>query len=559
MTETLLQVEVGGNPIEFSVEPSQDKSKLTLKILKGDKVLFEEDCNNRFWTKTSFTEKAFKRLKEQNLFEKKILKEAKNQFFEQIRNLGERVAEAQENEPIAELLEKTSLTKIHPAIDFTENRCFLGLNLPFKVGSFEHKLFALITDEKEVIPLNEFNERGIHLANEPFLDDPQWLPVDVKRFINYKEEEVSFETIFRDLKRIYQQFMDFSNPKQYSFLPIFVIGTYFHRLFHAYPYVFLSGFKESGKSKCTRLTVLVSFNGEMSSNQSVSSLFRGIQSNRPTLGLDEAENLKGTHRGEEIRNILLGGYEKGNAVYRVEEQKIAGVKSFVRKRFENFCPKVIGNIRGLEPVLESRVVKITMVRTDKKQGDEEVLLNNPAFPPLRNKLYLLLMSNWTKVRESYATIEKVKGLSNRAWQIWKPIIAIASLINKEVYTEMQEFAIAQEKEKKQEDESESFEMIVLEKLLRLVDRPDWYPVKTIKDFIIDEEELESKYVTGRRVGGVLSKFNFKNRRKFVGRRQYFLTPEEVLETAQKYMRKEEIERLTGKKGEPAPTKVHEYV
>jgi hypothetical protein len=88
------------------------------------------------------------------------------------------------------------------------------------------------------------------------------------------------------------------------------------------------------------------------------SQFRIIEAFRPTLFMDETEDLK--EKGfSDKRALLLGGYEAGSSVLRTEKEK----DRYKVKRLGNYGPRAFASIAGLEDTLASRTVQITMQRS----------------------------------------------------------------------------------------------------------------------------------------------------------------------------------------------------
>jgi len=136
-------------------------------------------------------------------------------------------------------------------------------------------------------------------------------------------------------------------------------------LFETYPYLALEGTKNTGKSKTARITTRLSFNGILSVNASEATLYRDIEALKPTLAIDEAEILKDKEKSKLIRGILNAGHFKGAKVLR-QEKTSKGI--FFTKHYSVYSPKIIANTQGLEDTLESRTIKIIMLRAKTDKG-----------------------------------------------------------------------------------------------------------------------------------------------------------------------------------------------
>ena len=116
----------------------------------------------------------------------------------------------------------------------------------------------------------------------------------------------------------YLKYLDYRNSSTYSFLALWVIGTYFFPIFKAYPYVCFSG-KESAMTKCLPITQQMAFNAVQSSNIDSSSLYSIVEGQRATFLIDEAEtSIKSKEHGEDrwlyLRQLLRDGNKPGNPV-----------------------------------------------------------------------------------------------------------------------------------------------------------------------------------------------------------------------------------------------------
>jgi len=66
---------------------------------------------------------------------------------------------------------------------------------------------------------------------------------------------------------------------------------------------------------------------------------------------------------------------------------------------------------------------------------------DPVFEELRSELYLLGLHSWQDILKAFDVVQ-VDGLRARELELWRPLLAIASLIDKDVYNEVYGFAKA---------------------------------------------------------------------------------------------------------------------
>lgn len=192
-------------------------------------------------------------------------------------------------------------------------------NKPFKkrdIGKFDLRitpnlLTNTIETEKRMVELNNcLNNNNIPLPTE----DPLTL----------------LKSTFLYLKTLYEKYMDYSDESLYTFMPIWIIGTYFYPIFYSYPYIYVHGLSGTGKTRNLEIGLLLAFNAIESGNMSDSSLFRIIENLRPTLFIDETDALADKKNKPVFRELLLNGYKKFGKAWRTER----------KGQFDPFTPRI---------------------------------------------------------------------------------------------------------------------------------------------------------------------------------------------------------------------------
>jgi len=118
------------------------------------------------------------------------------------------------------------------------------------------------------------------------------------------------------LKAATRKYIDFPDPREYTLVALWTVGTYLMPIWPAYAYLGISGDKRTGKSKLLHLIGQLAFNAVFSVNISTAGLYRIVQSLMCTVLIDEAEALSSPERKMEIKNILYAGYKRGGKVFR---------------------------------------------------------------------------------------------------------------------------------------------------------------------------------------------------------------------------------------------------
>ena len=87
-------------------------------------------------------------------------------------------------------------------------------------------------------------------------------------------------------------------------------------------------------------------------------LYRAVQGLKPTLLVDEADNLfKDKETKSDLLGVLNSGWRRGALAYR-----IGGGNRDELQSFKTFCPKAIAGLDDLAPTLASRCVRVQMRR-----------------------------------------------------------------------------------------------------------------------------------------------------------------------------------------------------
>jgi hypothetical protein len=356
-----------------------------------------------------------------------------------------------------------SYTPVHPSIGVVADTAYVGVWLPASVKYKPKKkdatpktkitdLLYLVTDKRELILANEevLRQHGWSLAYSPIKIKATW--GGVKEYLDGRCTVSQLE-LFSKILAEYRNYIEFPDEREYFLHALWDVGTYFYTLFNSYPYLYLGGIKRCGKSKVLTLHSCLAFNAFFSNNMSTSSIYRLIQNARGTLLIDETEKLSNPDRALEFRSIVLSGYKKGAVVYRIEKTK---KEVLVPEAFDVYGPKALANIQGLEDILEDRCIVTFMKRgKNRKIVDKEVNMQDSHWDELRHGLYLLFLGHWREVLETYRQIselselsdrseyierlpnflggtkktEKLKYLTARELELWKPIFAIAKFFD----------------------------------------------------------------------------------------------------------------------------------
>ena len=364
-----------------------------------------------------------------------------------------------DNESIEVLDDK--YPRVSPALDFVDGVGYVSIPLNVKLTTFAKgipvtkiaKVPFLITSTKEISRVDELElleKKGLILNSQPlFLDKNRWSLDHIKQF---REDGFKADPflMFQEVKVIYDSYLDFKEPYTSEVLTLWTIGTYIYPVFESYPYIALTGEKESGKTKTLNVAEKLCFNAVYSSDMSPSLLFRIVEGSSCTILIDEAERLRDPKLSQDFRLLLNAGYKRGGRAHRSKPE------TFDPQSFEVYSPKMIANIKGLEEVLEARCIQFTMLRTkDIGKANKVVTESSEDWSHTRHLLYTCGLTFFQEIRESYLSdieTKKIRAISGREGELWHPLLAIAKFLDKKgcdgLFERIKEVAVKKGKEAK---------------------------------------------------------------------------------------------------------------
>lgn len=275
---------------------------------------------------------------------------------------------------------------------------------------------------------------------------------------NRRAETPQGKEIFEAINSTYKKFLFFQNDLWYDVHTLWDIGTYFFILFNTYPIFELRGLSGTAKSKVMEVSRLHSLNPtEIMINPSEASLFRITHSNRPTKYIDEAEKLfqyiSGTWQSSPVVELINGSYSRGSTVPRME--KVGN--SYKMVYYFCYSPTMVGSIAGLRDATETRAITHIMTKAgdNDKRGELEVkdFENDQAYQINRNNLYLFALQNWQLIEQTYSEL-KIDTLKKRDFQLWRPLLSIAKVLDNDLFDKVLKFAERLSRQKKQDFISE---------------------------------------------------------------------------------------------------------
>jgi len=397
--------------------------------------------------------------------------------------------------------------RIRPALDFVGGELIMAVpRMTFdpEKGLFEPKPW-LITSGRELFSLNakELTSRGLYskIPLEDIVVPPRYSGEVLQGFLEQGLESDIVST-FHLVKSTLQASLDLKSPRQYTFLALWVIGTYVFEIFESYPYIHFNGPKGVGKTTALELLSKVCFNAELTPNISAPAQFRLIPACSPTLLIDESEKY---HRKslEDERMILLSGYKRGGTVMR----SVQGKGGWRPGMYEVYCPRGFASQNGFEDVMGSRTIKVLMSRTTRSLKR----LNRRDAEAVRDSLFLTAMSCAATIREVYMQMDDPSGIvpfSGRDYELVQPILAIAAASgDSTIVAEATEFAIESHKGLLADFSETSLEHAYLSFLCEAVPEDAEYRgdvlLAEFREFVSDHDIELTKALTAKSQGELL--------------------------------------------------------
>lgn len=178
---------------------------------------------------------------------------------------------------------------------------------------------------------------------------------------NENKENEKLKEAFDNIIQILKEYLDWTED-QFIIAALWIIGTYFHKDFPTFPYLFLNATKGSGKSRGLNLITFLSKDGDVLNALTEAVLFRS----KGTLGIDEFEGLE--RKGKEsLKELLNSAYKKGVKVKRMKKVKTLTGEEQVIEEFDVYRPIVMANISGMENVLGDRCIPLIIEKSSRKE------------------------------------------------------------------------------------------------------------------------------------------------------------------------------------------------
>lgn len=365
----------------------------------------------------------------------------------------------------------------------------------------------------------------------------KWKNKDIQEYIQ-SNDKVKPKQVFDGLCHMERNYFENEFDYDYYFQPCWITHTYFYTLFDLTPYNDFSGMKNVGKSKRLNFLGMLTYNGIVSGDSSISSIFRIIQGTGATLLLDETENLKGGKEDRtDLETLLRNGFSKEGMVTRSKETKN---KEFTPEFFSVYSPKAFGHINGFDNVLDDRCIKTKLVRTKNKQiaDSEPDEKEDQLIYKTRESLYKLFLDYGDEI---HSLIPEAKSLireqSGREMKLWLPIITMALFYQNHGVDGLVDRITAKisltSEDKKISDLEDNTDF----KILQILEQIDTIPTTSKQLYGLINDELTKQFSVERLGDKIikesLERLGFRNKRTSKAVEWINLTPEKIQEAKER--------------------------
>jgi hypothetical protein len=339
------------------------------------------------------------------------------------------------------------------------------------------------------------------------------------------------------------------DPRLYDVVACWIIATYFQEIFSVLPFLYPYGPTGTGKTRLLKTAIYMSRHGFVVTDPSDATIYRLSEALKPSLGVDESL------LGKDAWKLVRTAFKKGMYVPRIEKTR---KEEFVLGLFETFMPvafsaaEMPSELGGLDAD-EARCIFIFMQqRPDPIGRDPEAW----DFSDVRDKLYLIRLGRAGDVIRSQQEIGKNNfEFVGHEREIWLPLLAIARLINRNVYNNV--LGVATDLHGVKVLQQNPDERIIVRALLLLfrarysdalrVDRNAHvenveFTSSGLRDYVratleeageLDEDLFKKKW-SAERIGRILTRLGiFKRIKK--GRTHYIITPTKLRSLYSQFM------------------------
>ena len=348
-------------------------------------------------------------------------------------------------------LDQSKTVLLHPLIDYHEE---IGFSIGTLIDSVPEmaKINLIILADSVFLTDFETTEIPERFPKKARLKKVRWL--DIRREWSYailllsKELAEKAENIFPSKEEAFQKTLEIlknywyhSDPRYYTLVTCWIIGTYFHPIFSFYPALNVQGQRETGKS--TLLDILSKTCWNPTGRETAirgADIFRTVEGTKGTYIIDITKFNLNNDDTKDVVDLIEVGTEKGGVVRRINKDTLKP------QEFEVYSPKAIAT--RYELPFTVKCIRILTERAPKEYSQKRAQLPfDPQFKEIINLLVRATVKYWREIVQAYKSMQQTDKLTGRAFNYWAPILAVCKVFNPEGYNELlglaEEYATSQ--------------------------------------------------------------------------------------------------------------------
>lgn len=334
--------------------------------------------------------------------------------------------------------------------DYTEGKLYFTITRPTQVTDKNGVIKIvnnpfLVSSDRDILPVKDYQiiSDGFALNRKlsPDTRFENWSFKDgkysVEKFVN-NETNVNPADCFKRITEKLKRHMYLKNNYEFDFGATILMVSPMVMIFNAIGYVQIFAEKRSGKTTFLEIARMLGYNAMMSSSMTDAAMFRSIETYRPLLLIDEAENLNPSIKARENNpseklELLKSGYKKSGMAARCEGQSNSVVM------FHNYCLKILAGTKRFDSTLGDRCIQWDFKRApDGTEIDELIEAKiSGDMADIRDMIHCFAMQHSREIEkiymeglDAYKDILSENKITFREKEIWTPYLCVALLIDK---------------------------------------------------------------------------------------------------------------------------------
>lgn len=237
--------------------------------------------------------------------------------------------------------------------------------------------------------------------------------------------------VLKDVSAHLDRYVIFANPHQLPTVTLWVAVTWAIDVFDVAPYLLITApERQSGKTRLLEVLEPIVRKPIFANNISPAALYRVIEKDHPTLLLDEIDSIYGngprSATSEELRGLIDAGHRRGQKTYRM-----GGGGKTKLESFDSFCVKALAGIDAGRHIPETIVDRSITIKLHRRAPDEQMVRYR------RREVLVEAKALHERLEEALAGFtfdgwpSELNVLSDRATEIWEPLIVVADIAGEE--------------------------------------------------------------------------------------------------------------------------------